>query len=74
MVRILLAVTLAGPPGGQPTPRAGLGTACAMLQPALTAALSARAQANLEAFLDAVKDWSDDDKIKVIIAVGEAGY
>ena len=31
-------------------------------------------QANHEAFLEAVTGWSDDDKIKVIIAVGEAGY
>ena len=31
-------------------------------------------QANHEAFFEAVTDWSDDDKIKVIIAVGEAGY
>ncbi|BBF79932.1 antirestriction protein ArdA [Asticcacaulis excentricus] len=31
-------------------------------------------QANHAAFLEAVTDWSDDDKIKVIIAVGEAGY
>lgn len=31
-------------------------------------------QANHEAFFEAVTDWSDEDKIKVIIAVGEAGY
>ncbi len=31
-------------------------------------------QANHEAFLESVTDWSDDEKIKVIIAVGEAGY
>ena len=31
-------------------------------------------QANYEPFLEAVIDWSDDDKIKAIIAVGEAGY
>jgi len=31
-------------------------------------------QGNIAAYLDAVDDWSDDDKIKVIIAVGEVGY
>ncbi len=31
-------------------------------------------QASHEAFFEAMTDWSDDDKIKVIIAVGEAGY
>lgn len=31
-------------------------------------------QANLEAFLQAIGDWSDDQKVRVIIAVGEAGY
>ena len=31
-------------------------------------------QGNFPAYLEAVDDWSADDKIKVIIAVGEAGY
>ncbi len=31
-------------------------------------------QSNFPAYLEAVDDWSADDKIKVIIAVGEAGY
>ncbi len=31
-------------------------------------------QSNFPAYLEAVEDWSADDKIKVIIAVGEAGY
>lgn len=31
-------------------------------------------QGNFAAYLEAVEDWSEDDKIKVIIAVGEAGY
>lgn len=31
-------------------------------------------QANLGAYLDAVDGWSDDQKIKAIIAVGEVGY
>jgi len=31
-------------------------------------------QGNFAAYLEAVDDWSADDKIKVIIAVGEAGY
>ncbi|MCL4678062.1 MAG: antirestriction protein ArdA [Alphaproteobacteria bacterium] len=31
-------------------------------------------QGNFAAYLEAVDDWSEDDKIKVIIAVGEAGY
>ncbi len=31
-------------------------------------------QGNFPAFLEAANDWSEDDKIKVIIAVGEAGY
>jgi hypothetical protein len=31
-------------------------------------------QGNFAAYLEAVNDWSEDDKIKVIIAVGEAGY
>jgi hypothetical protein len=31
-------------------------------------------QGNFTAYLEAVNDWSADDKIKVIIAVGEAGY
>ena len=29
---------------------------------------------NVAAFLLAAEDWSDDDKIKIIIAVGESGY
>ncbi|MFP1130783.1 antirestriction protein ArdA [Asticcacaulis sp. W401b] len=31
-------------------------------------------QANHESFLEAATDWNDDEKIKVIIAVGEVGY
>ncbi len=31
-------------------------------------------QGNFPAYLEAVEDWSEDDKIKVIIAVGESGY
>ena len=31
-------------------------------------------QGNFQAYFEAVEDWSEDDKIKVIIAVGEAGY
>lgn len=31
-------------------------------------------QGNFPAFLRAVEEWSDDDKIRTIIAVGEAGY
>lgn len=31
-------------------------------------------QANIEGFFMAVADWSDDQKIKIIIAVGEVGY
>ncbi len=31
-------------------------------------------QGSFAAYLDAVDDWGDDDKIKVIIAVGEGGY
>ena len=31
-------------------------------------------QGNFAAFLEAAEDWSDDDKIRVIIAVGEVGY
>lgn len=31
-------------------------------------------QGNFPAYLEAVNDWSEDEKIKVIIAVGEAGY
>ncbi len=31
-------------------------------------------QENFPAFLRAVEEWSDDDKIRTIIAVGEAGY
>lgn len=31
-------------------------------------------QGNFPAYLEAVDEWSEDDKIKVIIAVGEAGY
>ncbi|TXG84750.1 MAG: antirestriction protein ArdA [Sphingomonadales bacterium] len=31
-------------------------------------------QGSFAAFLDAAEDWSDDDKIRVIIATGEAGY
>ena len=31
-------------------------------------------QGNLAAYFEAVEDWTDDEKTKVIIAVGEAGY
>lgn len=31
-------------------------------------------QGNFAAYLQAIEDWSEDEKIKVIIAVGEAGY
>lgn len=31
-------------------------------------------QGNFPSYLDAVAEWSEDEKIKVIIAVGEAGY
>ena len=31
-------------------------------------------QGNFSAYLEAAKEWSEDDKIKVIIAIGEAGY
>lgn len=31
-------------------------------------------QGNFSAYLEAVEDWSEDDKIKVIIAVGQVGY
>ena len=31
-------------------------------------------QGNFPAYLEAVESWSHDEKIKVIIAVGEAGY
>ncbi len=31
-------------------------------------------QCNFEAFLEAVENWDYQDKVKVIIAVGEAGY
>ena len=31
-------------------------------------------QGNFQAYLEAVEDWIEEDKIKVIIAVGEAGY
>lgn len=31
-------------------------------------------QADVGAFLEAVEDWSDDDKTRVIIAVAECGY
>lgn len=31
-------------------------------------------QGNFAAFLEAAEDWSDDDKIRVIVTVGEAGY
>lgn len=31
-------------------------------------------QGNFPAYLEAVEDWSEDDKIKVIIAVGQVGY
>lgn len=31
-------------------------------------------QGSISGYFDAVDNWSDDDKIKVIIAVGETGY
>ena len=31
-------------------------------------------QSNIESFFDAVDDWSDDQKIRFIIAKGECGY
>jgi len=31
-------------------------------------------QGNFAAYLEAVEEWSEDDKIKIIIAVGEIGY
>lgn len=31
-------------------------------------------QCNFEAFLEAVENWDYQDKVKIIIAVGEAGY
>ena len=31
-------------------------------------------QGNIEAFFEACENWSEDEKIKVIIAVGECGY
>jgi len=31
-------------------------------------------QCSFPSFLEAVEEWTDDEKIKVIIAVGEAGY
>lgn len=31
-------------------------------------------QANFAAYLEAVEDWEEDDKIRYIIAVGECGY
>ncbi|WP_415402454.1 antirestriction protein ArdA [Tateyamaria sp. SN3-11] len=31
-------------------------------------------QANLKQFLEAVQDWDEDDKTRVILAVGECGY
>jgi antirestriction protein len=31
-------------------------------------------QGAIAAFFDAAEDWTDDDKVKIIIAVGEAGY
>ena len=31
-------------------------------------------QCNFEAFLEAIENWDYQDKVKVIIAVGEAGY
>jgi antirestriction protein len=31
-------------------------------------------QGNFSDYLEAVEEWSEDEKIKVIIAVGEAGY
>ena len=43
------------------------------LDAALFQALSVH-QGNIGAYFDAVDEWDDQDKIKVIIAVGEAGY
>ena len=31
-------------------------------------------QANLKQYLDALEDWDEDDKTRVILAVGESGY
>jgi hypothetical protein len=31
-------------------------------------------QANLDAYLEAVADWTNDQKVRIIIAVGEVGY
>lgn len=31
-------------------------------------------QANIDGFFEAVADWCDDQKVKIIIAVGEVGY
>lgn len=31
-------------------------------------------QGNFQAYIDVVESWSEDDKVRVIIAVGEAGY
>jgi antirestriction protein len=31
-------------------------------------------QGNFAAFLEATEEWGDDEKIKIIVAVGEAGY
>ena len=31
-------------------------------------------QGNFPSYLEAAEEWSEDEKIKVIIAVGEAGY
>lgn len=31
-------------------------------------------QGNFPAYLEALKEWSEDEKVKVIIAVGETGY
>ncbi len=31
-------------------------------------------QANLKQYFDAVEDWDEDDKTRVILAVGECGY
>lgn len=31
-------------------------------------------QGNFPAYLEAIEEWSEDEKIKIIIAVGEAGY
>ena len=31
-------------------------------------------QGDIEAYFDAVEDWDEGDKVKVIIAVGEGGY